>query len=79
LYDNGKGGESIYGMVYRDENFTITHDSKYLVTLTRPRSTPHTTNSQFMITLAPLKWLDDRYQVIGYVSPKSTGFIDTLE
>ena len=61
IRNDGTSGESVYGMVYRDENFDIMHDSRYLITATKPGNTPHTNNSQFMITLAPLPWLDYRY------------------
>lgn len=60
IRDDGSSGESIYGMVFRDENFNIMHDSRYLLTASKPGITPHTNNSQFMITLAPLPWLDYR-------------------
>ena len=61
IKNDGTSGESIYGMVFRDENYTIMHDQRYLVTATKPINTEHTTNSQFMITLSPLPWLDYRY------------------
>ena len=44
--NDGSGGESIYGMVYRDENFTISHDSKYLLSMVKnKKNIPHTSNS----------------------------------
>jgi len=61
INNNGTGGESIFGMVFRDESYAISHDAPYLVTMTKPGSTPNTNNSQFMITLSPLIWLDYRY------------------
>lgn len=76
IKNDGSSGESIYGMVYRDEYFDIEHDARYLLTITRPGSTPHTSNSQFMITLGPLKWLDNRYQVFGRVNASSYSLID---
>ena len=51
IKNDGSSGESIYGMVYRDESFTIEHDSRYLLTITRPGSSPHTSNSQVSATI----------------------------
>jgi cyclophilin family peptidyl-prolyl cis-trans isomerase len=79
IKDDGTSGESIYGMVFRDENFNVMHDSRYLLTATKPVNTPHTNNSQFMITLAPLPWLDYRYQVFGRVRSTSRSVIDYME
>ncbi len=45
IRDDGTSGESIYGMVFRDENYDIMHDSRYLLTATKPGNTPHTNNS----------------------------------
>lgn len=56
IKNDGTSGESIYGMCYRDESYDISHDAPYLLSMTKPASTPHTTNSQFMITLSPLIW-----------------------
>lgn len=61
INNDGSGGESIFGMVFRDESYDISHDARYLLTMTKPGSTPHTNNSQFMITLSPLTWLDYKF------------------
>ncbi len=45
IKDDGSSGESIYGMVFRDESYDIMHDSRYLISATKPRITPHTNNS----------------------------------
>jgi cyclophilin family peptidyl-prolyl cis-trans isomerase len=79
IRDDGTSGESIYGMVFRDENYTIMHDQRYLLSATKPHNTPHTTNSQFMITLAPLPWLDYKYQVFGRVRSTSRALVDYIE
>lgn len=80
IRDDGTSGESIYGMVFRDESYDIMHDSRYLLTATKPGNTPDTTNSQFMITLGPLPWLDYRYQVFGRISSTtSRAVVDYLE
>ena len=51
--DNGSGNEAETGMVMRDENFLLKHESKYLLSMIRPRG-EHTTGSQFIITLGKL-------------------------
>ena len=79
INNDGTSGESIYGMVFRDENYTIMHDSRYLVTATKPINTPHTNNSQFMITLGSLPFLDYRYQVFGRVNALSRTLVDYIE
>jgi len=56
---DGTSGESIYGMVYRDENMTVTHDCPYLLSMVKNNAVKHTNNSKFMITSRPLTWLDD--------------------
>ena len=52
-------------MCFEDEYLRLTHDSPYLVTTVKPGSTPDTNNSQFMITLSQLKFLDHRYEIFG--------------
>ncbi|TNV75808.1 hypothetical protein FGO68_gene17652 [Halteria grandinella] len=79
IKNDGTSGESIYGMVFRDENFAIMHDSRYLISATKPLNTPHTTNSQFMITLGALPWLDFRYQVFGRIRSTSRSLVDYIE
>ena len=43
--NTGSSGESLYGMVFKDENFTISHDARYLLSMVKPKNTPHTNNS----------------------------------
>ena len=50
INNDGTSGESIYGMVFKDENFTIQH-AKYMLSMVKPRNIDDTNNSQFMITL----------------------------
>jgi cyclophilin family peptidyl-prolyl cis-trans isomerase len=74
----GAGGESIYGMAFSDEYLGLTHDSPYLVTMVKPGSTPDSNNSQFMITLAQLKFLDHRYEIIGRLANTSFALADKI-
>ena len=79
INNDGTSGETIYGMVFRDENYTIMHDQKYLLSLTKPGKREHTNNSQFMITLSALPFLDYKYQVFGRVDALSMALIDYIE
>ena len=77
IYNTGKGNEGADGMVFRDENFLIKHDQKYLLSMvTRGR---HTNGSQFLITLDKLPMLDDLQVVFGMIHPDDVAKIDTLE
>ena len=75
---DGSSGESIYGMAFEDEYLKLTHDSPYLVTMVKPGSTPDTNNSQFMITLSQLKFLDARYEVFGRLRNTSFALVDRI-
>ena len=79
IKNDGSSGETIFGMTFRDENYTIMHDQRYLVSETKPANTPHTNNSQFMITLSSLPWLDYKYQVFGRVDTSSMALVDYIE
>ena len=65
LRGNGTGGESIYGMYFDDENFERKHDAAGLLSMSN--SGPNRNGSQFMITLAPCPWLDNKHVVFGRV------------
>jgi peptidyl-prolyl cis-trans isomerase-like 6 len=61
----GDGGESIYGPVFEDENFAISHDRRGIVGMANKGR--HTNGSQFYITLQPAKWMDTKYVAFGQV------------
>jgi cyclophilin family peptidyl-prolyl cis-trans isomerase len=65
-------------MAFEDEYLKLTHDSPYLVTLVKPGSTPDTNNSQFMITLSQLKFLDARYEIFGKLRNTSFALVDRI-
>ncbi len=74
---DGTSGESIYGMVYEDEDFDVTHDIAYLLTTVGHSASRHTNNSKFMITLNSLIYLDDVSMVFGKLI-NGTEYLDLI-
>eukprot|EP00164_Ancoracysta_twista_P018517 GFYU01032085.1.p1 GENE.GFYU01032085.1~~GFYU01032085.1.p1 ORF type:complete len:482 (+),score=164.37 GFYU01032085.1:27-1448(+) len=66
VFNNGTGGESVYGGDFMDENFDLHHDKKGIVSMAN--SGPNTNSSQFFIsTVANNPSLDDQHVVFGEV------------
>ncbi|KAL8581792.1 hypothetical protein ACOMHN_043210 [Nucella lapillus] len=65
FHGRGNGGESIYGSVFEDENFSVPHDRRGIVGMANKGR--HTNQSQFYITLEPTPWMDTKYVAFGQV------------